>query len=290
MIRTGHVVMPHDGRAPIVVGVDGSTAARGAAVWAAQEAHSRGLPLRLVAAVDFDTCDEMDDADRHLRDAEAAISACGVPVRCERVVDFGAPGQVLARLGSRAAMVCIGARSARSRVSQHRSVASTLFRTVPCPVAVIRRELTGPASEDRWIVAALRGQCSDAQVLRFAVDESRRRRAAVLALTPRAGGHGDDSGVLVERLLESQGIGGPDVEIWAQPAPHDVVALLLQHPELDQLLVAAHDHEWVGQLMHPESQGALDNSNCSLVVLPPPAAKDVTESAADSGLIAELTP
>lgn len=285
--------MPLGAPLPVVVGVDGSDAALGAAVWAAQEAHSRSLPLRLVAAVDFDTRAEVDDAHRRLRGAEAAIDDCGVPLRCERVVESGEPVEVLTRLGRGAAMVCLGAWYTRSHAPQHGSVTRALARTVPCPVAVIRRKLAGPMSEDRWVVAALRGKCGDATMLRFAVDESRRRRSALLALTPRAGVHRtDDPGAVVERLLEFGGIGCPDLEIWAQPAPVDIVALLLQHAELDQLVVAAHDHEWVSQLMHPKSQRDLDDSNCSLLVLPPSTGAGLATIAdeADAGFVAELTP
>ncbi|MEV2202723.1 universal stress protein [Streptomyces fradiae] len=42
------------GRGPVVAGVDGSEHARSAALWAAGEAEMRGVPLRLVYAVDLD--------------------------------------------------------------------------------------------------------------------------------------------------------------------------------------------------------------------------------------------
>jgi nucleotide-binding universal stress UspA family protein len=59
----------------VVVGIDGSRAAVSAALWAADEAVSRDVPLRLLYAVDQgDTGDiDPDDAARMLAAAEIAV-------------------------------------------------------------------------------------------------------------------------------------------------------------------------------------------------------------------------
>ena len=68
----------HDHYAPspaVVVGVDGSRSAVGAALWAVDEAVSRDIPLRLVYAIDPDSHPDADpgDAARALATAEIAV-------------------------------------------------------------------------------------------------------------------------------------------------------------------------------------------------------------------------
>ena len=84
------------GRA-VVAGIDGSPAAVRAALWAADEAVGRDIPVRLVYAIDpgaglathqHDPARELDAADRAIRHASGAIEATGKAVKVE--VD-GAP-------------------------------------------------------------------------------------------------------------------------------------------------------------------------------------------------------
>lgn len=68
-------------------------------------------------------------------------------------------------------------------------------------------------------------------VLRAALLEARTGGAAVMALVPP----GVDSAEIGERLCRD----ADDVEVWVLPQPPDLVAMLLQSPETDQLVVAS---------------------------------------------------
>jgi Universal stress protein family len=77
---------------PVVVGVDGSDAAIGAARWAAKEAVHRDVPLRLVCVIQIpdgpmssDRADaaEHDFAESSLRAARLAVEESGLPVKID---------------------------------------------------------------------------------------------------------------------------------------------------------------------------------------------------------------
>ena len=83
---------------PIVVGIDGSTAAIHAALWAVDEAVSRDVPLRLVCAVE--QCNTQDaerdatartlaSAETAIRRATKAIEATGHAVKIETEIAEG---------------------------------------------------------------------------------------------------------------------------------------------------------------------------------------------------------
>ena len=72
----------------VVVGIDGSRNAVDAALWAIEEANSRDVPLRLVAAA---ATGERGEADMAVRAAAAAVGASGRSVRIETHVADGAP-------------------------------------------------------------------------------------------------------------------------------------------------------------------------------------------------------
>ena len=59
----------------VVVGVDGSTAALRAALWAVDEAVSRDIPLRLMHTLDGEDLDP-DDTARNVRHRRARRSSC----------------------------------------------------------------------------------------------------------------------------------------------------------------------------------------------------------------------
>ena len=91
----------------VVVGIDGSRTAVHAALWAIDEALSREIPLRLVAAAE--TIDARTDAEAAVRSAAAAVAATGRPIRIETQVITGAPIPALLEASGAAAMICIGA-------------------------------------------------------------------------------------------------------------------------------------------------------------------------------------
>src|SRR5215475_13910266 len=100
----------------VVVGIDGSKAAIRAALWAVDEAESRGIPLRLLYAIEpADAADSTAAAGRRataqtaLRHASAAIEATARPVKIETAIAQGPPLKSLLRESAGAALVCVGA-------------------------------------------------------------------------------------------------------------------------------------------------------------------------------------
>ncbi|WP_176704312.1 universal stress protein, partial [Mycobacterium malmoense] len=91
----------------IVAGVDGSKAAIRAALWAVDEAVTRGVPLRLLHATD--PADGEAAAELAVRHAVTAIRATGKPVRVETEIAPGPAVGSLIRSSASAAMVCVGA-------------------------------------------------------------------------------------------------------------------------------------------------------------------------------------
>jgi nucleotide-binding universal stress UspA family protein len=113
-----------DSPGPVVVGIDGSRAAIGAAQWAVDEAVTRDVALRLVHlihmagatpdATDEDFRLEVEYAESALRAAHLAVEASGQPVKVETAVLRGDLVNILVEESSDATMICVGS-SAGSR-------------------------------------------------------------------------------------------------------------------------------------------------------------------------------
>ncbi|QJY48899.1 universal stress protein [Pseudonocardia broussonetiae] len=143
---------------PVVVGVDGSGAARCAVGWAAAEASRRGAPLRLVTAFAWASDhvvghpglgeryrDEMEAvARRDLAAAEGSAAAADVPVSTELRVGF--PIGTLADEARHAQLLVVGSRG-RGGVAGLLlgSVSAALAGHAACPVVVVREEALGAA-------------------------------------------------------------------------------------------------------------------------------------------------
>src|SRR5699024_1504828 len=127
---------------PVVVGVDGSPAARSAAVWAAAEAAHRNLPLKLVYVIHSagdpaDPPDPLTAASSALADARDAVrTTAGVQAETESL--RGNPLAVLIELSRSAAMVAVGSVGMAHSCHRAGSTAAALAGSADCPVAVIR--------------------------------------------------------------------------------------------------------------------------------------------------------
>ncbi|MCB0939382.1 MAG: universal stress protein [Mycobacterium sp.] len=130
----------------VVVGIDGSDTALGAARWAAELAAKRGLALTLVhaiprldwhfAAADATTEPDGADGDRALSAAEAAVRSAhpDLAIRIEAVK--GAVATVLADAAESAKLLVLG-----TGATDHRALGGHVVRTTHrarCPVAVWR--------------------------------------------------------------------------------------------------------------------------------------------------------
>jgi len=166
--------------ASVVVGIDGSRNAVDAALWAIDEATSRDVPLRLVAAA---ATGERDEADMAVRAAAAAVGASGRSVRIETHVADGAPVPTLLAATGNAMMICVGAVGVKhfdhDRVG---STAQALVTSARCPVAVVRDPGRPDPANPGWVVVELDETPDSAAVLQFGVAEARLRNAPLRVL------------------------------------------------------------------------------------------------------------
>ncbi|ART71211.1 hypothetical protein BTO20_24090 [Mycobacterium dioxanotrophicus] len=178
----------------VVVGIDGSRWALNAALWATDEAVSRGVPLRLVYVVEprigdrFDAQEASRDlarADIAIRQARVALESTEQPVKIEWQVVHGEPAEVLLNASETADMLCVGAFGISHEVGDRRpgSTATALSATARCPVAVIGSD-RGPYIPAGRVVAGVDGTPGSAHVLNVASDEAELRGAELTILDP----------------------------------------------------------------------------------------------------------
>jgi nucleotide-binding universal stress UspA family protein len=170
----------------VVVGIDGSRTAVGAALWAVDEAASRDIPLRLVYVVDpveltvaGSKQDQFACARAALCDAQRAVEASGTPVKIETEMLSGKPLAMLARAARSAAMICVGSIGTRHVLQGTGSVAAALPAMAQCPVAVIRPPQRREAG---MAIGTVVVEVVDDVALRYAFDEARLRGAALRAV------------------------------------------------------------------------------------------------------------
>lgn len=231
----------------VLVGIDGSDAAIGAATWAVEEAVSRSVPLVLIgvmpsihpSAEEYQR--ELHHADVSLRAARAAVEATGRPVKVDTDIATGQPAAVLIARSRDAELVCVGSvgigRYERSILG---STATDLAEQAHCPVAVIRPSRSGGPSDIHWIVAATNGTPDDEAVIEGAMREARLRRLPVLLLgrQPRHGGGGDE----LDRTVALWRKRFDDVHIYPVAFHGDVAHFVREHDEpIEMAVVGAAD-------------------------------------------------
>src|ERR1700733_6976952 len=177
---------------PVVVGIDGSGAAVGAAEWAVKEAIQQDVPLRLVYVIqiadgpmrsaDASSAEE-DYAESSLRAARLAAEATGLPVKIDTVVLYGDVDSVLIAESSGATLICVGSVGI-GRVANMvlGSTAAILAEEGHCPVAIIRRGEKSPMPQTGFIAVVVEDRPGNRDVVRCAMEEARVRHAPVLAL------------------------------------------------------------------------------------------------------------
>jgi nucleotide-binding universal stress UspA family protein len=179
----------------IVVGTDKSPAATHAAAWAAEEAASRDIPLRLVHVIDpAELCGA--DARTHYAAARAtlyvaqrAIEATGWPVKVETHIVLGRPAAKLIEESASAAMVCVGSIGIKHACRGMGSVAVALARSASCPVAVIRARRAATPEAGSIVVEGDNGV-----VLHHAFEEAKLRGASLQVVASWRAGTPDDVG------------------------------------------------------------------------------------------------
>jgi nucleotide-binding universal stress UspA family protein len=264
--------------ASVVVGIDGSRNAVDAALWAIDEANSRDVPLRLVAAA---ATGERGEADMAVRAAAAAVGASGRSVRIETHVADGAPVPTLLAATGNAMMICVGAVGVKhfddDRVG---STAQALVTSARCPVAVVRDPGRPDPANPGWVVVELDETPDSAAVLQFGVAEARLRNAPLRVLGSWQSRYTDvhdshavgDGNRLVraqlDRRLSQWKHLYPDLDARPVAIHGSPLNYLSTHAvNIDIVVVGAPNSTGVGELLGPLGQTALNDTNCTILVV-----------------------
>lgn len=268
----------------VVVGVDNSAAARCAAVWAADEAVSRDIPLRLVHIVESEGSEPC-GADQRLVDAEIAIScakkaveATGKPVKLESEVFRGRAASSLIRLSRRAVMVCLGAvGSNQRRHGQIGSTATAVAGSAHCSVAIVHGTTPLTRERDDVILVATDESPDDGILLATAVGEATLRNGPLRVVAcwqaphwdPKVTAEGDRRirAQLSRRLARWRRL-YPDVRVETVAVHGNLSGYLAtQAAQLQMLIVSVRGPGFVREVVGPTGNAALRSCNCTVLVV-----------------------
>ncbi len=258
-----------DSAAPIVVGIDGSQAAIDAALWGADQAVLRNVPLRLVHVVavedeDSDFDEDLAEVTRDwpeteygrsaLRAASGVVSATGKPIQIDTEICWGDADSVLIKESDAATMVCVGSVGISPLCEMTLgSTAVAVAEQAHCPVAVIRTSHSKSASEPPWIVVVVDHTAVDNKLVDYALGEASLRGAPVLALGVSPSDHsgiGDDE---LNRLVTSWRADHPNVRIYPVTTPTDTIGFLAEHRDLcvQLVVIGAAEAKHVAKIVGP---------------------------------------
>lgn len=271
----------------VVVGIDGSRTALGAALWAVDEAVSRDIPLRLVYAIE--PCDRADPetaardlatAEIAIRQAFIAVESTDKPVKIEVEITQGRPPRrALFEASRSAAMLCVGSVGFK-HVTQGGvgSTAVGLATSALCPVAIVGGYGAAP-SHPGQVVAEVDGSIETSCVMERAVEEALLRDAPLRVLkswqTRFTDAHdfGDvtDGNRLAKADLERRVAAWrqqyPSLDIRPEVVHGSTLTYLARNAKSIQLLVVGrHRVHGVDDILGPLGQAVLNNTACSLLV------------------------
>jgi nucleotide-binding universal stress UspA family protein len=263
---------------PVVVGIDGSEAAIGAAEWAVKEAVHQDVPLRLVHVIQVagesiasaSACPaEEDYAESSLRAACLAAEATGLPVKIDTAVLHGDVDSVLLAESNSATMICVGSLGIGRMASRVLgSTAVTLAEQAQCPVAIIRRTEDRPLPEVGFIAVAVDDQPGNDEVMQWAMEEARVRRAPVLALGVWRWALFEIGDEQFYRRLDHWLRRYPDVQVEVACTRLSATRYLEGRIGGVQLVVIGdRDVKRVAQLVGPHSLPILTHADCSVLVV-----------------------
>lgn len=272
----------------VVVGIDGSRRAIGAALWAVDEAIERDLPIRLVYAIEphdhgrddpQTVAHEFATAECAVRHAVMAIESTNRPVKIEVEIMQGEPVKVLLTASRSAALLCVGTLGVNHATGKRLGSAATgLLARTHCPVAIVATDAPQPG-DHRWVVTEFHESPGYPAVLRHALDEARLRHAPLHVVTawhrmfpdlydPHAASIGSKQAeTRLERSLARYRTMYPDLDIEVTAVRGTAMDYLVQHANDIQLIVVGHDpgHTWA-DLAGTGNYATLANVNCSMLV------------------------
>lgn len=256
---------------PIVVGIDGSAAATEAACWAAREAAVRGVPLRLVTALnDGDGADqqlERQYAETCLREASAAVGRVEDTVSIDTAILGGNASAALIEQSRTADMVVVGSvgigRIARAVLG---STASDVAVGSQCPVAVIRHRGTSDGPALTWIAVGVGARTDDA-VIETAAREARLRGAALLAVGVWDSDFGDTPYDELDRRMTEWQQRFPELHLYTVATRADLDGYLAEHPDDAGLAVLSErDADQLADIVGPRSHPLREHADCSVLI------------------------
>lgn len=279
-------------RHPIVVGIDDSPETQSALSWAAEEAGSRRVPVRLVCAVrpeldgrlpafvsvsSVDVADARQLAEQLLADATKTVTRALPQVEVLAETVDGDPVRVLVDESARASLVVLGSR-------QLRAVASAVLGSVSAAVAahsvaptVVVRGWAGRPEEGASVVVGVDGTEASQPTLAYAFEHANRHHVplrAVLCWHP-------DRLTMASRRTPAQRadrwlsetLAGwpetyPDVRVHAEVTREHPTAGLVLAAHAQYLLVVGKRGPHPRALLGSVSQGVLHHATCPVAVVP----------------------
>ncbi|HUH69432.1 MAG TPA: universal stress protein [Mycobacterium sp.] len=246
----------------VIVGIDGGGAAIEAAKWAAEEAVSRDVPLRLVyvnpvarkAEPDSGVLQRLEFAESALQRAQAEVQALGKAVDVDTAILRGRPDEVLIEESLDAALIVVGSMgTGRTPTTQIGPVAAAVARAAHCSVAIVRPRTGVETMDTGWIAAVLNDEPDNDAVIHRAMQEARLREAPVL---------------LVDRREDSWIRRYPDVHVQvaaARPGATRTFENLCER--LDLVVTGGAEADRLTRLVTPNCHPLLGNANCSVLVV-----------------------
>jgi nucleotide-binding universal stress UspA family protein len=275
----------------VVVGIDGSRSAVGAALWAVDEAVSRDIPLRLVCAIDpgdhpnadtEDAARELATAEIAVRQAYTAVESTDKPVKIEIEILQKNPIRALIESSRWAAFVCVGSiglkHSSHGRIG---STAAALATAGHCPVAVVHG-FDSHRAHRGWVVAELDEVSAVDGVLHCALGEARLRGLPLRVLTTWQSRYTDihaynavaDGNRLakarLDRRLDPWRKRYPDLDVEAVAVHGSTLNYFAKEAGSIELLVIGHERaDGIRELVGPPSYATLHQAGCSVLVCGP---------------------
>ncbi|GAA1965256.1 universal stress protein [Amycolatopsis minnesotensis] len=284
----------------VVAGIDGSSSAVRAAVWAGAEAVRRGRPLRLVhvyavprgglpgitGSRDRIRTGLTERAHTWLDEAEAAVLAASPGLLVEVAAREWDPVAALVQESERACLLVLGSRGLGGFTGLLMgSTAIALAGHGHCPVVVVRGEITTGTLP---VTVGVDGSAHGDSAIGFACDEASMRGVGLRAV--HAGNHtftgqptphrlpaGDRAEIAqdhdspLSRHLEVWREKYPDVAITASVWQGTAITVLLEYGRKSQLLVVGSRGlgGFAGMVLGSTSQALVEHAPCPIAIVRP---------------------
>lgn len=260
---------------PVIVGIDGSPAAIAAAIWGADEAMGRAVPLRLIAIIKQthsstdDYARDLAHAEKSLHEAQLAVEATRKSVTIETDTPRGPAGPALVEASRDALMICVGSvgigRYARSILG---SSAARLAENAHCPVAVIRTGSERPPPDINWIVVRMTDAPDADAVVKYAAREAALRRAPMLVLGGRPEELTEHADGAFERRVEDWRQRHPEVRVYPITTKQAISDFLSANDERVQLaVIGAAEANQLTRLVGPAGHPLFHHPECSVLIV-----------------------